>query len=124
MPGKSRVVLQLLTYFLGHFGAGRFYLGQTGLGLLKFFTGGGFGIWQAIDLWTQLIEGLMKRPKTWVANDITFTPESIEMGRKISIGLLIAGLALVVLVIMGIGISTAFAVTAAEEKAIENIASY
>lgn len=124
MSEKSRVVLQLLTYFLGHFGADRFYLGQTGLGLLKLFTGGGFGIWQAIDLWTQLIEGLIKRPKTWVANDITFTSESIEMGQKVSTGLLIAGFALVAIVTLGVGISSAFAVTAAEEKAIENMAPY
>ena len=46
---KSRVVAIILSLFFGVFGVDRFYLGYTGLGLLKLVTGGGFGVWALID---------------------------------------------------------------------------
>jgi TM2 domain-containing membrane protein YozV len=46
---KSQAVTYLLAAFLGHFGADRFYLGQTGLAIAKLLTCGGCGVWAFID---------------------------------------------------------------------------
>ena len=46
---KSWVVAYLLSWFLGGFGAHRFYLGKIGSGLGMLFTLGGCGIWSLID---------------------------------------------------------------------------
>ena len=48
--GKSKRTAILLSIFLGLFGADRFYLGYTTLGVLKLLTAGGFGIWALIDI--------------------------------------------------------------------------
>jgi hypothetical protein len=40
----------LISFFLGTLGIDRFYLGYTGLGILKLLTIGGCGIWALIDL--------------------------------------------------------------------------
>jgi len=47
---KKWLVALLLSWLLGCFGADRFYLGYTGLGIAKLLTFGGCGIWAIIDL--------------------------------------------------------------------------
>ncbi len=52
VPMKNPTTAILLAWFLGGLGVDRFYLGQTGSGVAKFLTCGGFGIWWLIDLFT------------------------------------------------------------------------
>ncbi len=47
---KSWTTALILSILLGGLGVDRFYLGYTGLGILKLITGGGFGIWWLIDI--------------------------------------------------------------------------
>jgi hypothetical protein len=46
---KQKIVAGLLEIFLGGFGAGRWYLGDTGIALAQLFTCGGLGVWALID---------------------------------------------------------------------------
>ncbi|WP_329122209.1 TM2 domain-containing protein [Streptomyces sp. NBC_01465] len=46
---KSKIVAGLLQFFLGCFGAGRFYTGHTGIAIAQLCTCGGLGIWALVD---------------------------------------------------------------------------
>ena len=48
--GKSWMVALLLSILLGTLGVDRFYLGYTGLGIVKLITCGGLGVWAIIDI--------------------------------------------------------------------------
>ena len=56
---KSKTVAIVLSILLGELGIDRFYLGYTGLGIVKLITCGGFGIWWLIDL-IMIITGKLK----------------------------------------------------------------
>lgn len=56
---KSRLATTLLAWFLGEFGAHRFYLGKIGTAIAMLFTLGGLGIWALIDF-IYAVSGNMK----------------------------------------------------------------
>ena len=48
---ESRILpALLLCFFLGVFGAHRFYVGKIGTGILELLTVGGLGIWWLVDM--------------------------------------------------------------------------
>ena len=47
---KDPFVSVLLSIAVGELGIDRFYIGDTGLGVLKLITAGGLGIWWLVDL--------------------------------------------------------------------------
>ena len=49
LPFLFRLVALLLAWFLGVFGAHRFYVGKTGTAVAMIFTIGGLGVWALID---------------------------------------------------------------------------
>jgi TM2 domain-containing membrane protein YozV len=55
---KSHMVAILLSFFLGPLGVDRFYLGYTGLGVLKLLTLGGFFVWALIDFIRIILKSL------------------------------------------------------------------
>lgn len=47
---KDWTTTLLLSIFVGVLGVDRFYLGYTGLGIVKLITFGGCGVWALVDL--------------------------------------------------------------------------
>lgn len=58
MQFKDPTLLLVLSILVGHFGVDRFLLDQTGIGVAKLLTCGGFGIWTLVDWF--LIMGLTR----------------------------------------------------------------
>ena len=56
---KSRLAVALFAFFLGEFGAHRFYLGKIGTAIAMLFTLGGLGIWALVDF-IMAVAGAMK----------------------------------------------------------------
>lgn len=56
MSEKRILPAFLLCFFLGCFGAHRFYVGKIGTGILQLLTLGGLGIWALLD-WIMIIIG-------------------------------------------------------------------
>jgi TM2 domain-containing membrane protein YozV len=46
---KSKIVAGVLQIFLGTVGAGRWYVGSTGVAIAQLLTCGGLGFWALID---------------------------------------------------------------------------
>ena len=59
ISSKSRLVTTLLAFFLGTFGAHRFYLGKIGTAVAMLLTLGGLGIWALVDF-IFAVAGIMK----------------------------------------------------------------
>lgn len=57
LSDKSKVVAGVLQLFLGGFGVGRFYIGDTGIGVAQLLTCGGCGIWALVDGIILLVNG-------------------------------------------------------------------
>lgn len=56
---KNKTVAILLAFFLGGLGIDRFYLGYTGMGVLKLLTGGLLGILWVVDF-IRILTGSLK----------------------------------------------------------------
>ena len=56
---KSRLTVSLLAWFLGIFGAHRFYLGKIGTAVAMLLTAGGLGIWALVDF-IMAVSGTMR----------------------------------------------------------------
>lgn len=50
IPFRKPTTVQIISVFPGSLGVDRFYLGEIGKGILKYFTFGGFGIWWIKDI--------------------------------------------------------------------------
>lgn len=68
---KDPLLALVLSLFLGGWGVDRFYVGDVLLGVLKFFTLGGLGVWIIID-WFLIMSAAYKK-NIEIMNEIKMT---------------------------------------------------
>ena len=62
LPLKDTTTSLILSILIGGLGVDRFYIGDTGLGIFKLLTCGGFGVWTIVDWF--LIMGATREKNT------------------------------------------------------------
>lgn len=67
---KDPTTSLLISIFAGQLGIDRFFIGDTGMGVGKLLTCGGFGIWAIVDWF--LIQGATKEKNTIAFNNAFF----------------------------------------------------
>lgn len=75
---KSKTTALILSILVGGLGIDRFYLGYTGLGVLKLLTGGCFGILYIIDIINIATGKLLPADGTSYEDDTKFTPAQTQ----------------------------------------------
>lgn len=73
---KSTSTAYLLWFFLGFFGAHKFYLNKVGMGILYFFTFGIFGLGWLIDLFT--LGGQVANYNAWFARQFGNSSQNLN----------------------------------------------
>jgi TM2 domain-containing membrane protein YozV len=81
---KEQPIALLLSVLGGTLGLDRFYLEQYYLGTLKFFTGGGFGLWYIFDACVLLYESLRQKTKTFLNHRVRFNTILQPQARSIA----------------------------------------
>ena len=85
---KSKLILVLITLTgLSFLGLDRVYAGQTGLGVLKFLTIGGLGIWYLIDAISVIFNALSKSPQGLFG--ITGWSDDVNIAFNVTLGFII-----------------------------------
>ena len=75
---KSKTTAMILSILVGGFGVDRFYLGYTGMGVLKLLTGGCFGVLYIMDIVNIATGKLKPADGSDYNDDLTITSESTQ----------------------------------------------
>jgi TM2 domain-containing membrane protein YozV len=82
---KSKTTSALLCFFFGVLGIHRFYLGYTLIGVIQFFTFGGFGLWALIDF-ILIITGNLKEKQAVInypVQEVVKFNNSVKEAKKV-----------------------------------------